>query len=108
VEITPVLVDDTGPTVDDRSPAATNGPWTDGGQVVDEPRAPWKHNDVVRSAGEKRRGRPQELHGSRTAADLRRNRVVHSFHTPYYGDAIYLRTPLLQYGVWVTTREERP
>jgi hypothetical protein len=33
--------------------------------------------------------------------------MVHTFHTPYYGHGLYLFSPLLQYGVWETTREER-
>jgi hypothetical protein len=67
----------------------------------------WKHNDVVRCAGEKLPAHPQDLHPLATPADLRRDRVVHSFHTPYYGDELYQETPRLQYGVWVTAREER-
>jgi hypothetical protein len=67
----------------------------------------WKHNDVVRRCGENRSARPQDLHLFGTPADLRRDRVVHTFHTPYYGDELYRGTPRLQYGVWVTVREER-
>jgi hypothetical protein len=86
VEITPGPVDDTGSTVDDRSAAASIGPWTDGGRVVDTMVVRWKHTGVVRCAVEGTSIHPQAVHRPEPAADLRRSRVVHSFHTPYYGD----------------------
>jgi UDP-N-acetylglucosamine enolpyruvyl transferase len=74
---------------------------------VDTAATRWKHNRVVLHGGDNLERRPQDLHLTGTGADLQREGMVHSFHTPYYGDVLYQGTPLLQYGVWVTTREER-
>jgi hypothetical protein len=107
VDTVHVPVDDVPPTVDDAPVTTVIGPWTDGGRTVEETTGRGKHTGVVRRPGENPLRRPQEVHPTEPRADLGRSRVVHSFHTPYYGDGIYLRTPSLQYGVWVTTREER-
>jgi hypothetical protein len=100
-------VDDLPAAVDEGLGDAPIAPWTDGGRTVDAAPDRWKHNGVVRGPGENLPGHPQELHPTEPRSDLRRSRMVHSFHTPYYGDGMYLKNPSLQYGVWVTTREER-
>jgi hypothetical protein len=102
-----VAVDDVPATVDGPDRAGAIGPWTDGGRTVDAAPVRWKHNGVVRGPGENLASGPQEVHPTEPRPDLRRSRMVHRFHTPYYGDGMYLRNPSLQYGVWVTTREER-
>jgi hypothetical protein len=102
-----VPVDDVPTTVDELDGAGPFAPWTDGGRTVDAAPVRWKHIRVVRGPGENPVAGPQEVHRAEPRSDLRGSRVVHRFHTPYYGDGMYLRNPSLQYGVWVTTREER-
>jgi hypothetical protein len=100
-------VDDLPATVDERHGERAIAPWTDGGHTVDAAPVRWKHNGVVPGPGENPTSHPQEVHPTEPRPDLRRSGMVHRFHTPYYGDGMYLRNPSLQYGVWVTTREER-
>jgi hypothetical protein len=69
---------------------------------VDVGPRPGKHIGVTRRAGDGAGRRPQPLHRPWTPADLRRDRLVHSIHTPYYGDALSVLSTRLYQAMWAT------
>jgi len=76
-------VDDTAPVVDSQGPSVSHRWWTNRGQLVENGRDPWKHHDVISSAGDERPGRPHMIHRTKTQADLQKQPIIHTFHTPY-------------------------
>lgn len=77
-------VDAGGAAVDTLGTVSGHGQWTNGGVLVDNGPAWWKHVDVIRAPGENTVVPPHTDHNQQTHPDQRRYTGVHSIHTPYY------------------------
>jgi len=71
-------------SVDALGTGSRNGQWTNGGVLVDNVPASWKHIDVTCRPGEDNDVPPHGAHNHETGADQRRYARVHIIHTPYY------------------------